>query len=404
MEVQKDVPFTIEELTADWLSKGFTDSGLLSSGVITAIRVERIGEQVGFNGEVAIITPSYEGDASAAPKRIVLKIPTASKNRILGQTMGLYEKEIRFYRDLRPELNIRTPEHYYSALDIADDPDVILERLAGMNKLPIWVIRGLMAAATWFVTGHPRRYALLIEDLSSYRMGDQAAGCSDTDVENIITVMARLHAQYWDSDELAGMSWIAPYAVTSRIIQMRYLQAYNDFMTDLGAELATSQLALAQWLKTHGIALTEEFGDEPATLLHGDFRLDNICFDDAKGEIILFDWQTMMAGPGASDLAYFLSATLPAETDEAKIQSLIDLYHTELSGHGVDIERDHLQRNYETGLLCMLHRMLPTVYLPSMDLDEERSLPLLKAWLRRIFKRLEVIDQQSLTRTLVGST
>jgi aminoglycoside phosphotransferase (APT) family kinase protein len=403
MEVQEDVPFSLEEVTADWLSKGFTETGLLASGAVKAIDVQRIGEQVGFNGEVAMVTPHYEGDAAAAPDRLVLKIPTASKNRILGQTMGLYEKEIRFYRDLQPGLSIRTPRHYYSALDIADDPDVILERLEGMNKLPIWMIRGLMAAASWFVSGHPRKYVLLIEDLSGYRMGDQEAGCPEADIESIIVAMARLHAQYWASAELPRMSWIAPYAVTSRIMQMRYLQAYKDFMSDQGAGLTAAQQKLVQWLKVHGTALTEKFGEEPATLLHGDFRLDNICFDDEAGEIILFDWQTMQAGPGASDLAYFISATMPVETDEGTITALIDQYHGELGGHGVDIERDQLQRQYETGMLCMLHRVLPTVYLPSMDLDEERGLPLLKAWLSRIFKRLDAIDHQKLTADLAAS-
>ena len=175
METQQEVPFSVEEVSAPWLNDSLQAAGLLQRGTVTDIDVNVLGDQVGFNGEVVIITPTYSTPEDGAPDSLVLKIPTASKNRILGQTMGLYEKEIRFYRDLQPRLNIRTPRHYFSALDIADDSDVILERLQGMNRLPIWVIRGIMALASRFVAGHPRRYALLIENLSQYRMGDQQA-------------------------------------------------------------------------------------------------------------------------------------------------------------------------------------------------------------------------------------
>ena len=144
----------------------------------------------------------------------------------------------------------------------------------------------------------------------------------------------------------------------------------------------------------NGIALTETFGDEPATLLHGDFRLDNICFDDASGEVVLFDWQTMLAGPGASDLAYFISATLPGDADESQVDELIDVYHLELSQHGVDVSRDRLRGQYEVGMLTMLHRLLPTTYPDQMELDAGRGLPLLQAWISRIYNRLEHVDSE----------
>jgi hypothetical protein len=363
---------------------------------VTDIDINVIGDQVGFNGEVAIISPAYSTPSEGAPRSLVLKIPTASKNRIIGQTMGLYEKEIRFYRDLQPRLNIRSPRHYFSALDVADDPDVILQRLQGMNRLPIWMIRGLVALATWFVTGHPRRYALLIEDLSDYRMGDQVAGASDEDINNIVLTMARLHAQFWNSEELESMSWIAPYAVTSRLMQMRYLQSIDRYLAEERQHLAPGQEDLLQWLRKNGIALTEMYGAMTPTLLHGDFRLDNICFDDATGEVVLFDWQTMQTGPGGSDLAYFVSATLPMDANEERIEELIDMYHAELTGSGLDVERQHLRRQYDIGMLCMLHRMLPTVFDDQMDLDSERGLPMLKAWLSRIQARLANVDYRML--------
>ncbi|MBL6690949.1 MAG: phosphotransferase [Pseudomonadales bacterium] len=398
MIVQEDVPFSVDELTADWLSRSLKDSGVLTDGVVESISLRRIGEQVGFNGEVVIVLPEYSGLSASEtpPASLVLKIPTTTKNRILGQTMGLYEKEIRFYRDLQPVLDIRTPKHYCSALDEADDPDVILERLQGMNKLPIIVIRGIMALASWFVSGHPRKYALFIEDLSDYRIGDQAKGCSDEDVRNIVTTKGLLHGQYWGSEELREMSWIAPYSVTSRITQMRYLSSVGRYLKEEGSTLSDKQRDMLGWLKAEGAKLTECFDEGPATLLHGDVRLDNICFDDSSGEVLLFDWQTLLRGPGASDLAYFISATLPVEASEDEVNELIDLYHASLAEQGVTIDRAELRSHYEIGMLLMFHRILPAIYEGDMELGDERGLPLLQAWIARILARLEPVDHRAI--------
>ena len=396
MKVQDDVPYSIDDLTADWLSQGLQASGILEGTRVSDFSMDVLDSQVGLNGEIALISPTYTPASETAPTSLALKIPTASKNRILGQTMGLYEKEIRFYRDLQPGLSIRTPRHYYSALDVADDPDVILERLRGMNRLPIWMIRGIMALANRLVSGNLRRYALLIEDLSGYRMGDQTTGCSEEDILKIIRTMARLHAQFWASDSLDSMSWIAPCSVTSRVMQMRFRQGIDRYLSAERDELTPGRRDLINWLKTNGIALTETFGSEPATLLHGDFRLDNLCFDDATGEVVLFDWQTMLAGPGASDLAYFISSTLPGEAGESDVDELIVAYHTELSQQEIQLPLDRLRWQYEVGMLTMLHRLLPTTYPDQMALDASRDLPMLQDWIERIYGRLEHVDPSSI--------
>jgi hypothetical protein len=44
----------------------------------------------------------------------------------------------------------------------------------------------------------------------------------------------------------------------------------------------------------------------------------------------------------------------------------------------------------------MLHRVLPTTYPDQMELDAGRGLPLLQAWISRIYARLEHVDHQSI--------
>jgi thiamine kinase-like enzyme len=396
MITQPEVPFSLKDITVDWFTMALRESGVIKDEKVVSFTHKVIGEEAGFNGEVAIFKLEYSDQKSSAPSSMVLKIPTALKNRILGQTMGLYEKEIRFYRDLESSINIRTPHHYYSALDVADDPDVVLERMMGLNKLPIWLIGILSIIASWIIGLTPRRYALLIEDLSGYRMGDQAAGCTEEDTRQVLTAMAELHGQFWGSSELTGMSWIAPVAATSRIIQMMFAQNVGKFMSANQDTLSERQVRLTQWLKANGEALTEKLGEESTTLLHGDFRLDNICFDDAKGEILLFDWQTMSNGPGGLDLAYFLSAALPIGTGEEKINELIDYYHEALKSAGVEISSARLRWQYEMGMLATLQRIIPAVHTEQIDLGSDRGPQIFKAQIDKIFDKLESVQFETI--------
>ena len=396
MLTQPDVPFCLDDITADWLTMALQKGGFLNSGKVVDLTHRIIGEETGFNGEVVILSPKYSDPEDNAPDSLVLKIPTALKNRITGQIMGLYEKEIRFYRDLKPELNVRTPHHYYSALDVADDPDVVLERLQGLNKMPIWLIGVLSVIARWAISRTPRRYVLLIEDLSGYRLGDQMAECSDDDVRKILRAMADLHAQFWGSEELESMSWIAPAAATSKIIQMMYLQSLAKFRSANQTRLSERQLSLIGWLADNGIALTEIQAEEQSTLLHGDFRLDNICFDDIKGEVLLLDWQVMTRGAAGMDLAYFLSATIPTETSDNRIRELVEYYRGELETHGVKISPERMQWQYEIGMLAMLHRILPTLYQDQLDLGSERGPRMMQQWVDRIFSKVEGIQFETI--------
>lgn len=395
MLTHEEVPFSLADINSQWLTQALQESGVLGQESVVDFTCRNIGD-VGFNGEVAILELQYSDPECNAPNSMVLKIPTALKNRILGQTMGLYEKEIRFYRDLKPELGIRVPSHYYSALDIADDPDVVLERMYGLNKLPMWLIAGLTKLVSWMIGKTPRRYVLLIEDLSSYRMGDQMQGCSDDDARRVLCAMAKLHGQFWKSEELANMSWIAPVSSTTKIIHMMFLQSIGKFRTANKHLLSDRQSRLFDWVREHGMALTEKLGEESGTLLHGDVRLDNICFDDVSGDALLFDWQTMQNGPAGMDLAYFLSAAVPIDAGEPAVNDLITYYHEQLALNGVEITPARLRWQYELGMLAMVHRIAPTLHGDQMDLGSDRGREMMQQWVEKILARLEHVKFETI--------
>ena len=55
---------------------------------------------------------------------------------------------------------------------------------------------------------------------------------------------------------------------------------------------------------------------QPWTIVHGDFRDDNLMFGGDGGSCVV-DWQTVGLGPGVADLSYFLGASLAPEDRRA---------------------------------------------------------------------------------------
>ena len=101
------------------------------------------------------------------------------------------------------------------------------------------------------------------------------------------------------------------------------------------AEVAPTAAAIVTPLATDPTPLVDALADTPETLVHGNWKLDNLG-TDAQGRTILLDWELPGRGPALSDLAWYLSINcrrLPHSKEDA-----IDAYRASLEGHGVDTE------------------------------------------------------------------
>src|ERR1700744_4547517 len=88
------------DLTAAWLTAA------IGAGDIADFTVERIG--TGQMSECYRVQLSYANSAPSAdrPDSVVLKVAaTDPMSRQTGMTLGLYEREVRFYRDIAPGLH-----------------------------------------------------------------------------------------------------------------------------------------------------------------------------------------------------------------------------------------------------------------------------------------------------------
>ncbi|MDA1206986.1 MAG: phosphotransferase [Proteobacteria bacterium] len=392
MRIQADVPLRLADITPAWLTDALKSAGLITATRVIELDLKVIGEETGFLGLVAIVTPRYEQSEPQAPASLILKIPTALKNRVLGQSLGVYEKEIRFYRDLQPLLKIATPRHFYSALNAFDEPHAVLRRLNWLNRLPLAGVAIAAVVLTAVIAFFPRRYVLLIENLSHFRMGDQLNGCSDDDIRRVLETMAELHGQFWNSESLTDLPWIVPVEQTAKLAQLTYMQAVERYKAAYKAQLSARHVALLDWLKVHGLELTEIQGTCSRTLLHGDFRLDNLCFDDTNNRVIVIDWQTMTIGSAGLDLAYFLSAALPLDATEEDINQHLKTYRHGLEARGVRVSQARLRWQYEIGMLSMLHRVAPVMFQAHLDIGTDRGPALMQDWIAKTFSKLEAVE------------
>ncbi|MBT5204826.1 MAG: phosphotransferase [Gammaproteobacteria bacterium] len=243
-----------------------------------------------------------------------------------------------------------------------------------------------------------KRYALVIEDLGHLRPGDQVAGCSPQDAKIALSTMACMHATFLDNKLLTETPWIIPMELTIKLIQQVFRKALPKYLQQYGHTVSNSAQQTLQWMDRNGIELMTLLAEQPSTLNHGDFRLDNLFFDDANNEIILCDWQTLMSGPPGIDLAYFLSASITSE-HENEIVELLDFYAQQLKSQGVEIDENALAWQYQAGMLLILLRVIPSEFQDLLILGTNRGHDLAITWLNRIFTRVEHFQ---LDRILAG--
>ncbi|WP_051105587.1 phosphotransferase [Parafrankia discariae] len=90
------------------------------------------------------------------------------------------------------------------------------------------------------------------------------------------------------------------------------------------------------------------------TLIHGDYRLDNLLFGDAH-EVMAVGWQSLEIGFPGRDVAYFLSTALPPTLRRARERALVRSYHERLVRMGVeDCFRDYRLGTPQAPLLTVL--------------------------------------------------
>jgi hypothetical protein len=342
------LPANPQDVTVDWLTSALRDTGTIVDSRVTGLEHEIIGEGVGVLGQLARFSLAYDSPEPEAPKSLIGKFPAAvQENRDLANLFRFYEREVRFYERIAEEVELRTPRRYYSHFD-----------------------------------DETNDFVLLIEDMAPARCGNQVEGCSSEEARTTILNMAPFHATWWDRVDTPHLDWI-PYGndPIQHFAESSYNDGWDNFVSNFGERLSPRAMAIAERLKSKIIVLEHELTRDNLTIAHGDLRYDNLFFGDS-GEIAIADWQIVLRGPGAYDVAYFMSQSVdPAHRRSCEMEILRD-YHDILTDGGVKgYSFEQLFNDYRTcAMFCLVY---PVVSGGNLDLANERGVELVTAMLDR---------------------
>jgi len=306
------------DLTADWLSVA------IGAGTIADFSVERIG--TGQMSECYRVQLTYADDdpGSARPDSVVLKVAaTDPMSRQTGGSLGLYEREVCFYRDLAPRLQGPVAPCYHAAFDAS----------AGV-------------------------FDVLLGDASPAVVGDEIQGATIEQAQLAVTELARLQGPLLGDTALAQAPWLHR---DTPINQGLITALYAGFVDRYGDRIAPQHRMVCERLVGGFDAYLAEEAAEGriAGLVHGDYRLDNLLFGapGADRPLTVVDWQTVTWGPAMTDLAYFLGCALPVAQRRAHYDALLHAYHAALgpdSPIGLAEVRDGVRRQSFFGVMMAI--------------------------------------------------
>jgi hypothetical protein len=346
-------PTTTGEITAEFIDVALHDSHTIDDALhVTSVVLDPAAAGIGFMGEVGNVGLVYGGDASGAPVKVIAKFPSQSPDiRAMMHPTRIYEREHRFYREVAPISPVRTPAIYHVTCEPADVPS-------------------------------DERYLLLMEDLSALTIGDQVVGVGPDQARAALVGLAAHHATFWNEAHLDQADFIP---VINGPLNQAGSAIYEASLPGFMAAFADSiEPALADFVASYA-AMRPQILDDleamPHTLVHFDFRADNLFFD-TDGSVVVIDWQAISKGGGAADVGYFLSQNLRTEDRRAHEDALLHAYHDTLLAHGVTgYDFDTLLADYRVGVACGW--MIPVLAVGSLDFTSDRAVALWTAVIER---------------------
>ena len=245
-------------LTAEWLNDALFNSALLNSKManaripttsrIIAVSQSGVGDGVGMMSELSRLNLTWSTPSPGLPTSLIAKYASTNPtNRAAANGFHVYEREVRYFLEVDAVTTMRTPRCYFARLE-SDN------------------------------------YLLLMEDLGEYRIGSQASGAGLDDTTLAIDQLARLHAPFWEKIE--GLDWV-PHIEGSyhaHALQMMATNGWDPMVHAFGEHVPASVRAGRDGVLAAIPALQKQMNTGPVTLVHGDFRMDNLLFGQQTGQ------------------------------------------------------------------------------------------------------------------------
>lgn len=336
------IPSAPEEVTAAWLSQ-------VLGVAVASVDISPVG--TGQTGATYRLVVGYRDGAGPADS-FVVKLP-AQDPEVRQRVALSYRSEHAFYTQLAGTLAVPLPHCYHCA--IAADGE---------------------------------QFVLLLADMSPAEQGDQIRGCTPAEAELAATALAGLHGPRWcDPAWLTLAATVMPkpdeptargLGEITRMAAETTLDRLGDRMSPQDRATVTDSAALiGDWL----LAAPERF-----SLLHGDYRSDNLLFDPDRTRVTVVDWQTLAVGLPARDLAYFLATSLLPGDRADHERGLVGRYARALTDRGVTgYDEQTCWQDYRFGMLQVpLITTLGFAFSAATDRGDDMTLTMLERGARAI--------------------
>jgi aminoglycoside phosphotransferase (APT) family kinase protein len=200
------------------------------------------------------------------------------------------------------------------------------------------------------------------------------AGASLAEAELALQSIAHLHAAWWAADpaevpELAQL--VDNSQAAQQLVERLYRAAWPRFLEHATLEIPQDIRRFGENLLGRISAVEALLAHSPRTLIHGDFRLDNVLFGIREGQPAcwVIDWEDIQLGNGMADVAWFLGGCLPVEESDRE-QELLRGYHQALIQAGV--EGYSFQQSIQDYRLAMLSSFVQGILMvASLETGED---------------------------------
>jgi hypothetical protein len=339
-----EIPASIEDVTPTWVSAA-------TGWSVTSVQPELIGVGIGVSS--AVYRLHLQGDG--VPATVVAKLPALDPAAVFTSTvLRMYIREVRFFEELAAQCPVRVPAFHGGVVD---------EETSG--------------------------FCVLMEDMGQLRVVDQVIGMSPDDAAHAVDELAAWHAQWWGrGDELAaaGITVSLGDPIYPAVLPMVFGEGWAKVTAEMDVP-DTIQRVGGQRFSDAMARLLQELSTGPNTMVHGDFRADNMLFAD-DGSIVLLDFQLIGSGSGAYDLAYFVTQSLDADVAAEHERYLFDRWTAGLRSGGVpESDLDRLWDDYRrAALFCLVY---PIVASRGMDLADPRQHDLVQCMNTRFVRAVD---------------
>ncbi len=383
-KLKKFIPQTEEEMTVEWLTECFRESGIANNASVISFSSKEPESGEGFSGLTLRVDLEWDNFEEGIPKTVLVKFPsTDSKNRALLERDGAYDREFDFYERFSDRFPVKVPKLFYSARDPISD----IESRRKLNKrielLPNGAAKFLGGNARKFIRPSSRRYALITEFIEGARTTTTENLAPEKDLFEILDSLAIIHAHWWRhpllDDDKEGVAW--PVVTHTPKLMNGLYRGSRESVIERNPELFNPDMVrLTDWFSDN-VVNAVSFLNEKMTLLRGDTRTDNMLFTNEG--LVMVDFGSFSSGRPSCDVANLLSSCIePSPNSFTVYQQLSDFYFESLVSNGVT-EYSKAQHENDMQVCLALQAYLLVLAAAHYEADYGES-SLVKIWSERL--------------------